>query len=53
MLDITNQTTKKYHIEFGKAKSNIMKRGGQNTKEPAKLGDMELEGTDKYKYLGQ
>ena len=32
MLDITNQTTKKYHIEFGKAKSNIMKRGGQNTK---------------------
>ena len=53
MLDITNQTTKKYHIEFGKAKSNIMKRGGQNTKEPAKLGDMELEVTDKYKYLGQ
>ena len=30
-----------------------MKRGGQNTKKPAKLGDMELEVTDKYKYLGQ
>ena len=53
MLDITNQTNKKYHIEFGKAKSNIMKRGGQNTKQTAKLGDMELEVTDKYKYRGQ
>ena len=42
MMDITNQTTMKYHIEFGKAKSNIMKRGGQNTKKTAKLGDVEL-----------
>ena len=32
MLDIKNQTTKKYHIVFGKATSNIMKRGRQNTK---------------------
>ena len=52
ILDITNHTTKKFHIEFGKAQSNIIKRG-QNTKKTAKLGDLELDVTNKYKYLEQ
>ena len=52
MLNTTNDTTKKYHIEFGKPKSNIMKRSRKNTGEPAKLGEMELEVTNEYKYLG-
>ena len=52
MLDTTNDTTKRYHIEFGKPKSNIMKRTRKNTGEPAKLGSMDLEVTNEYKYLG-
>ena len=44
---------KKYHIEFGKPKSNKMKRARKNTGTTGTLGNMELEVADKYKYLGQ
>ena len=50
MLESTNHTTNKYHIEFRKPKSNKMKRARKNT---GTTGNMELEVADKYKYLGQ
>lgn len=52
MLDITNQIAGKYHIEFGEAKSNVMKIGGNKDKPEFKLGEMKLKYCDKYKYLG-
>ena len=53
MLESTNHTTKKYHIEFGKPKSNKINRAKKNTGTTGTLGNMELEMADKYKYLGQ
>ena len=54
-LDITNQVSNKYHIEYGKAKSNALpiKTGRKKLKQNKyHIGDMELDQTDKYKYLG-
>ena len=54
-LDITDDTSKTYHIEYGQAKSNtqIIKRKTKVTKkENFKLGEIPLENTEKYKYLG-
>ena len=54
MLDITYDIACRYHIEFGKEKSKAMKIGGGKTNQPEfRLGDMILEYTDKYKYLGE
>ena len=53
MLDITDHTSGKYHVEFGKPKSNAMKIGGNSEKPEFRLGNMILEYTDKYKYLGK
>ena len=52
MLDITNKTAGKYHIEFGKEKSKAMIIGATKQKPELRLGDMILEYCDKYKYLG-
>ena len=55
MLNITNQIANKYHIKFGKEKSKTIKMGkvGRNTEdEKFTLGEMEIETTDNYKYLG-
>ena len=52
MLDITNNVSGKYHIEFGQEKSKAMKIGGGKAKPEFKLGNMILEYCDKYKYLG-
>ena len=52
MLDITDRTAKEYHIKFGEGKSKVLKLGKQKEEEKFKLGDMSLEYTDKYKYLG-
>ena len=54
-LDITDDTSKTYHIEYGQSKSNsqIIKRKNKAAKsETFKLGDVPLDNTDKYKYLG-
>ena len=54
-LDITDEISSKYHIEYGKPKSNSLpiKTSKKKIKEKAySLGEMELERTDKYKYLG-
>ena len=50
MLDITNEISSRYRIVFGKEKSKVMKMGSSVQTE-LKLGDMEIEETDKYKYL--
>ena len=51
MLDITNEISSRYRIVFGE-KSKVMKIGSSVQTE-LKLGDMEIEETDKYKYLGE
>ena len=54
-LDITDDTSKTYHVEYGQVKSNtqiIGRKTKANKKESFKLGDIPLENTDKYKYLG-
>ena len=57
LLNTTNKIAKKYHIAFGKEKSKAMYIGRGNQKKekekPLKLGDMEIEYTKKYKYLGE
>ena len=52
MLDITDDIAGRYHIEFGKEKSEVMKIGGGKTKPEFKLGAMNLEYCSNYKYLG-
>ena len=52
MLNITNEITGRYHIEFGEEKNEIMKIGAIKNKPEFKLGDMKMEYSDCYKYLG-
>ncbi len=52
MLNITNETAKKYRIEFGKEKSKILKIGKKGEQNPKfKLGEMEL-GSGHYLRVG-
>ena len=44
------EISSRYRIVFGKEKSKVMKMGSSVQTE-LKLGDMEIEETDKYKYL--
>ena len=53
LLDITDRFAKKYHIEFGKDKSKYMVVGKKGQDQEFNLGDMKLERTDRYKYLGE
>ncbi len=58
MLDITYHTAKKYRIEFGKEKSQILVIGTEKQREKTeerifKLGDMSLDRTQTYNYLGE
>ncbi len=54
MLDITEKTAKKYRIEFGKEKSKVLKIGKKGEQNPKfKLGEMDMELTEKYDYLGE
>ena len=53
MLDKTDDISKRYHIQFGKDKSKIMKIGPKIPKNNFTLGTMEMEYTDNYKYLGK
>ena len=55
MLDITHEIASRYRIKFGEEKSKTIKmpnRKTTQTQEKFKLGDMTIEYTDKYKYLG-
>ena len=55
ILDVINEIANRYRIEFGQSKSKVLIIGGNDdTPKPNfKLGDMTLEYTDKYKYLGE
>jgi hypothetical protein len=53
MLDITQSVANKYHIIFGKAKSKVMVINKKKNEQKTKLGEMDLESTEKYKYLGE
>ena len=52
MLETTDHISSIYHIEFGQAKSNIMKVGKKGMETPMQLGQMDIEYVSKYKYLG-
>ncbi len=52
MLDTTYEVANRYRIVFGKSKSKILQIGQRDNLAPFKLGDMQLEHTDSYKYLG-
>ena len=53
LLDITYQTASKYHIAFGQEKSKLLVIGQKNEhNNNLLLGEMEIERTEKYKYLG-
>ena len=53
LLDITNKVAEKYHIKFGKEKSQAMIIGNTKEKPRFTLGQMELDLTGTYKYLGE
>ena len=52
MLDLTNNISGKYHVEFGGPKNNAIKIGGDKTRPEVRLGSMIIEYYEKYKYLG-
>ena len=54
-LDITNETSNKYHVEYGEPKSNVLKIKHTRAKkenETFNLGEMQLKNSRIYKYLG-
>ena len=55
LLDAINEIRNRYHIEFREEKSKVMIIGGKkDTPRPIfKIGDITLEYTEKYKYLGE
>ena len=53
MLNITHEIANRYHIEFGSAKSKILKIGRGKTQPDLYLGNTKLEYTKTYKYLGE
>ena len=53
LLDITNKVAKKYHIKCRKEKSQTITIGNPEEKPQFKLGQMDLDITHKYKYLGE
>ena len=52
MIDTTNEIANRYRIQFGQEKSKIIIVGKDKDDDNFKLGQMPLQKTDKYKYLG-
>ena len=52
MLDTTDEIAKRYHIKFGKEKSQIITIGKSTINHNFHLGDQILDQTTNYKYLG-
>ena len=52
MIDTTNEIANRYRIQFGQEKSKIMIVGKDKDDDKFKLGQMPLQKTDHYKYLG-
>ena len=55
ILDLTHEIAGRYHIQFGESKTKVMIiNGKKDTPKPVfRLGDMEIEYVDTYKYLGE
>ena len=53
MLKITNEVACRYHIEFGSAKSKILKIGKNRHYPDIYLGENKMEYVNTYKYLGE
>ena len=53
LLDITEKVAEKYHIKFGKEKSQSLTIGKTNEQPKFTLGQMQVEPTEKYKFLGE
>ncbi len=56
ILDITDETAKRYRIKFGKEKSKVLNIGKDKKEETPptfKLGSMELDTMSTYTYLGE
>ena len=52
MLNITDDTAKKYHIQFGREKSQVITVGKTKDQPQFKLGKNTPDNTETYKYLG-
>jgi hypothetical protein len=52
MLDITDDIAKRYHIQFGKEKSQVITIGKTQYQPQFNLGKVTLDNTESYKYLG-
>ena len=52
-LKITNHTSLKYHIEYGMPKTKYLTIGGKNKEMNLKLGNQQIQETEKYTYLGE
>ena len=52
MLDITDDIATRYHIKFGKEKSQVLTIGKTQTEPQFKLGQSPLDNTKTYQYLG-
>ena len=53
LLNSTDHTSKKYHIEFGMPKTKFLRPNKVKTSIDLKLGEKNIEETDKYTYLGE
>ena len=53
LLNKTNETSNKYHIEFGMPKTKYLRPGRNKEEIELMLGDQRVEETDKYTYLGE
>ena len=52
-LDITNDTSLKFYVEYGMAKTKYLRTGAIKPPIILKLGNRTVEETDKYTYLGE
>ena len=52
-LDITNDTSLKFHVEYGMAKTKYLRTGKLKTPITLNLGTQTIEETEKYTYLGE
>ena len=53
LLNITDHTSKKYHVEFGMPKTKYLRTSKKKDKIELKLGEQEIDEADKYTYLGE
>ena len=53
LLDSTNDTSKKYHVEFGMPKTKYLRGGKPKSPIELKIDEKTIEETEKYTYLGE